>query len=83
MIDIKKIEAAAQKWAIDNKRKFPHLTIPEFTAGALWAIKEIENKEIADAVKCKYCGSTDLFLDHGVVRCSDCGGGQHGKITTT
>lgn len=41
-MDVKIIEAAALKWAIDNKRKFPHLTIPEFVAGAKWALMQIE-----------------------------------------
>lgn len=73
MIDTKKIEAAAHKWAIDNKRKFPHLTIPEFMAGAMWAIAEIEKNGLENAVKCPKCGGTDLFLGHIGGRCNDCG----------
>jgi len=73
MMDIKRIEAAAQKWAIDNKRKFPHLTIQEFIAGALWALSQVEATENTEAVKCKTCGSTDLFLAHQKGRCNDCG----------
>lgn len=42
MIDQSKIQRAAQKWAIDTKKKFPHLSQPEFIAGAEWALKQVD-----------------------------------------
>lgn len=42
MIDKNKIKSAAQKWAIDTKKKFPHLSEPEFIAGAEWAFGQID-----------------------------------------
>jgi len=42
MIDKNKIKLAAQKWAIDTKKKFPHLSEPEFMAGAEWALSQVD-----------------------------------------
>lgn len=42
MITKDKIAAAANKWAVDTKKKFPHLSEPEFKAGAEWALKQVE-----------------------------------------
>lgn len=42
MIDKKNIKSAAQKWAIDTKKKFPHLSEPEFIAGAEWALEQVD-----------------------------------------
>lgn len=42
MIDQNKIEIAAKKWAIDTKKKFPHLSEPEFIAGANWALNQVD-----------------------------------------
>ena len=53
MIDKSKIKFAARKWAIDTKKKFPHLSEPEFIAGAEWAIAEIENQKMET---CDNCG---------------------------
>lgn len=42
MIDQNKIKLAAQKWAIDTKKKFPHLSEPQFIAGAEWALSQVD-----------------------------------------
>ena len=42
MIDKNKITLAAQKWAIDTKKNFPHLSEPEFIAGAEWAFEQVD-----------------------------------------
>lgn len=42
MIDKNKIKFAAQKWAIDTQKKFPHLSEPEFIAGAEWALIQVD-----------------------------------------
>lgn len=42
MITKEKIALAAQKWAVDTKKKFPHLSEPEFIAGAEWAFSKVD-----------------------------------------
>lgn len=42
MINQESIKFAAQKWAIDTNKKFPHLSEPEFIAGAKWALSEVD-----------------------------------------
>lgn len=50
MLTEEKIKLAAQKWAIDEKKKWPHLSAPEFIAGAKWAKEILERRidELAD-----------------------------------
>ena len=42
MITENDVKLAAKKWAIDTKKKFPHLSEPEFIAGAKWAINKLD-----------------------------------------
>jgi hypothetical protein len=61
MLDKNKIEFAAQKWAMDNGKKFPHLSVPEFIAGAMWAIQEIE-REAQNPASCQTVVSSKFFI---------------------
>lgn len=73
MIDSQKIEAAAHKWAMANKKRFPKIVIAAFMSGVLWTIIEMEKNDQDNAIKCRKCGSTDLFLFHTGGKCNDCG----------
>lgn len=69
MILKEKINLAAQKWAIDTKKKFPHLSEPEFIAGAEWAITEMQKLQKKEP--CENCGEICDTISTGEM-CANC-----------